>query len=602
MKNNKKMKKIVLLLLLTFSTFTIFNVSAKVTDVTEESGVKVNTTVVDHYTDVDVEDDINLEKDKDFIIDFTKTDNLSKGLIAMSDLEKTIYYKVNNDKLELTENINEAVIKIAGNKEKNKAVMTLINTDKNKSYNLNFSYVKKYKSTLTYNSTSYDDGKILVGDPDDILNNYTGSGSVIINETRDDYYSKYNFKCKLNLITSKTENIEIDGIYNGFGMEISLNGVRVGKESSTVKGTAKGYIEGSIKNKITIQLAFGDGNIGNVLINGIYMKLPNETTDRAEFEVEPAKKYEIIVTKSKDVSNVPKTIIWDSDKTNNPSIKDNELLKNGTIEILDIKDPNGNSIGLENVNQDLNKNNGWVNIIPGSKVILKLKPNYGYQLTSITINGEKLVAGKEQSTFEYIMPNTNVHISGIFEKVEDKVNNESNKIKNGAVKLGKKEIDTGSVILSVNDIELSKEKISNFKKNAAGYNISSYLDISLNQVIYKGNENDVWTNELKELNNYATITLQLEKGVNGNEVVIVHEKHDGTYEIIPTIYDSKTNTITFKTSSFSNYAIASKVINNQNITNPQTGDNISTYIILSIISVLGIAATVVINNKNKREN
>lgn len=33
-----------------------------------------------------------------------------------------------------------------------------------------------------------------------------------------------------------------------------------------------------------------------------------------------------------------------------------------------------------------------------------------------------------------------------------------------------------------------------------------------------------------------------------------------------------------------------------------TGDNISTYIILSIISVLGIAATVVINNKKKREN
>lgn len=33
-----------------------------------------------------------------------------------------------------------------------------------------------------------------------------------------------------------------------------------------------------------------------------------------------------------------------------------------------------------------------------------------------------------------------------------------------------------------------------------------------------------------------------------------------------------------------------------------TGDNISTYIILSIISVLGIATTVVINNKKKREN
>lgn len=365
-------------------------VYAGVTDVTGGSGIKVNTTVVPHYDDYQVTTDINLEKNKDYIIDFTKEDNLSKALSAMADLEGTVYYKivVNDDKasLDKTEDSSEAIIKMVGNKQENKIVMNIINLDENKSYNLNFSYVKLYKSKLTYNSTDYEDGKILVGDPDAILNAYKGSGSVIINETRDDFYSRYFFNCKLNIIAVPTQDIEIKGTYNGFGMEISLNGVRVGAESANVKGIAKGYATGNIKNKVTIQLAFGDGNIGDVFINGMYMTLPNGTTDRAEFEVEPAKKYEINVTKSKDTSNVPKTIIWDSDKTNNSSIKDNELLKNGTIEILDIKDPNGNSVGLNNVNQDLNKNNGWASIIPGSKVILKLKPDYGYQLTSIIIN------------------------------------------------------------------------------------------------------------------------------------------------------------------------------------------------------------------------
>lgn len=606
-----KIKRIAMFLIIIAILLSNSYIYAGVTDVTGGSKVKVNTTVVPHYDDYQVTNDINLEKDKDYIIDFTKEDNLSKALSAMSDLEGTVYYKivVNDDKTSLikTEDNSEAIIKIVGNKQENKAVMTLINLDENKSYNLNFSYIKNIGSKLTYNSTDYGDGKILVEDPDSIFNAYEGSESIVINETRDDYYSRYFFNCKLNVIANPMQNIEIEGIYNGFGMEISLNGVRVGTESANVKGTAKGYATGNIKNKITIQLAFGDGNIGNVSINGMYMALPNGTTDRVEFEVEPANKYEIIVTKSNDDSNIPKTIIWDSDKTNNPSIKDNELLKNGTIEILDIQDSSGNSVGLSNVKQDLNKNNGWASIVPGSKVILRLKPDYGYQLTSITINDKKLVAGKEQSTFEYIMPDTNVHISGIFEKVDDKVNAKSDKVKNGTIELSKKEIDTGSVILSVEDINLSKKQISNFEKSANGYNISSYLDISLSQVIYKGTQESVWKNELRELNNPAKITLKLEDGIDGNEVVIVHEKHNGTYEIIPTTYNSETNTITFSTTSFSNYAIASKTVavqNDQkdNTINPKTGDNVIIYIVLFAIAILGIITLVIVNIKKSKKS
>ena len=603
---------------------------AGVTDVTGGSGTTVKTTVRNNYTDYKVTYNINLEKDKEYIIDFTKEDNLSKALKAMSNPEGTKYYKFSNDtntSLIETDKADEALIKIVGNKNKNKAVMTLIkNFNNNQSYNLDFMYTEYTGSKLTYTGTTYENGEIVVKDPNDIDYSNT-TGKATINEIRDDYYSRYFFKCKLNLIVNKTEDIEIKGTYNGLGMEISLNGARVGTESANVNGTAKGYATGNKKNKITIQLAFGDGNIESVTINGTNMTLPTGTTDKVEFEVASAKKYVIVVTKSQDSSNVPRTIIWDSDKTNNPSIKDNELLKNGTIEILDIKDPNGNSVGLNNVNQDLEKNNGWASIIPGSKVILRLKPDYGYQLTSITINDEKLIAGKEQSTFEYIMPDTNVHISGIFEKVDNKVNTKSNKVKNGAIELGGKEIDTGSVVLSVDDIELSKEQISNFEKNANGYNISSYLDISLAQVIYKGTPKSFWKNKLNELNAPAKITLKLENGIDGNEVVIVHEKHDGTYEIIPTTYDSKNNTITFATTSFSNYAIASKTVvlddnkedtnkednnkeenNKDNIQkynsneNPKTGDNVIVYFILFAVAILGIITLVIVNNKkNKNE-
>ena len=589
---------------------------AGVTDVTGGSGVTVSTTVRNNYTDFQVTDDITLEKGKDYIIDFTKEDNLSKGLSSLANLEKTIYYKiVDDEKTSLceTENISEAIIKIVGQKDQNKAVMTLINTTNNKSYNLDFMYTKYTGSKLTYTGTTYEPETILIGDPDELNNAYNSNSKVTINEIRDDYYSRYFFKCKLNLIAVIPQDIEIEGTYNGLGMEISLNGVRVGTESTNITGSAKGYTAGNSKNKITIQLAFGDGNIENVIINGKNMTLPNGTTDRAEFEVEPATKYIIVVTKNQNDTNSPKTIIWDSDRSNNPSLKDDELLKNGTIEILDIKDLNGNSVGLDNVKQDLKKNNGWASIIAGYKVVLKLKPDYGYQLTSIKINNEELVAGKEQSTFEYTMPNTNVHISGIFEKIDNKVNAESKKVKSGTIEFDGKEVNSGSIVLSVNDIELTKEQISNFEKNANGYNIYSYLDISLAQVIYKGTRESVWKNELRELNNLAKITLKLENGIDGNEVVIIHEKHDGTYEMIPTTYNGETNTITFATTSFSNYAIASKNVTLENDekdnsiqneisnANPKTGDNVIVYFVLFVIAILGIVTLVIVNNKKSKK-
>ena len=352
------------------------------------------------------------------------------------------------------------------------------------------------------------------------------------------------------------DDISIEATCQGATMDVYFNGEKIGNESDTIMGNGKGYNNGDEKNTIKIVLSFGYGNIGSVTINNQEMSLPAEKSDQVEFKVAAAPRYSIVVTKSQDATNIPRTIIWDNDRTHNSSLKEEELLKNGTIEILDIQDENGNSVGLKDVNQD--DKSGWANIIPGSKVIMRLKPNYGYQLTSLKINDENLKAGKEQSTFEYIMPDTNVHISGIFEKVDDQVKTLSNEVKSGSITISNQEIDTGSVILSVNDVEPTSLQKTNFEKTVENYTIASYLDIKLDQVVYKGTANDTWTNSLSTLNHDANIQLQLEKGINGNDVVLVHEKHDGTYETLSTTYDSSTNTLSFKTTSFSNYAIAYK--------------------------------------------
>ena len=416
---------------------------------------------------------------------------------------------------------------------------------------------------------------------------------------------------------SYPDNISIKATYDGSGMEVYLNTAKIGDESK-IEETGKGYASGEINNLISIQLAFGDGNIGSVTVNGEKINIPEGTKDRLEFSVAPASEYVIVVTKAKNSSSsdVPRTIIWDSDKNNNSSLKDNEILKNGSIEILDIKDKSGNSIGLNEVKQDTTKNNGWASILPGYKVILKLKPDYGYQLTSIKINDETLTAKEEESTFEYTKPDTNVHLSGIFEKVDNKVTADTEKVKEGKIEISESEIDSGSVVLSVSDAALTEEQTAKFKEKTEGYEISTFLGISLDKVVYKGTENDVWSKKLNDLKNKATITLKLEEKINGNEIKIIHEKSDGTFEIIPADYNASENTITFKTSSFSNYAIASKTENNieskennkeennnnENIENtviPKTGDNIMKYAIIFVLVALILAGFLAYNQKKK---
>ena len=179
------------------------NDSVDVMDLPGGGSVTVETTVRDNYTDSDVTDDINVTIGEEYIIDFTKEDNLSYALRSMADLNKTRYYKfANSDKNSLieTENISEALLKIVGNKAENKAVMTLVDeSNAGASYPLQFMRTQYTGSMLTYTDSVRDEQ----------------TGNTVIKEIRDDYYTRYHFNCKLNLNTPDIEsgiikNIRID--------------------------------------------------------------------------------------------------------------------------------------------------------------------------------------------------------------------------------------------------------------------------------------------------------------------------------------------------------------------------------------------------------
>lgn len=179
------------------------NDSVDVMDSPGGGSITVETTVRNNFTDSNVTDDINLTIGEDYIIDFSKEDNLSYALRSMADLDKTRYYKfANSDKNSLveTEDISEALLKIVGNKAENKAVMTLVDeANAGASYPLQFMRTQYTGAMLTYLGTVYD----------------KQTGNTVIKEIRDDYFTRYHFNCKLNLNTPDIEsgiikNIRID--------------------------------------------------------------------------------------------------------------------------------------------------------------------------------------------------------------------------------------------------------------------------------------------------------------------------------------------------------------------------------------------------------
>ena len=209
---------------------------------------------------------------------------------------------------------------------------------------------------------------------------------------------------------------------------------------------------------------------------------------------------------------------------------------------------------------------GEIMLPTGSEVTLRLIPDAGYQLTSFTVNGGEFEAQEEIGAYSFVSAAGNYHLGAHFTAVDDAVAANADAITSGTITLGGDEFVSGTARLDVNDVDLDKEDIAEFEDAAGDYKVKTYLDISLFQTIFKGSDEDAWDTQIDELNHEATITLKLDESIDGNDIVIVHQKHDGTYEVIPTTYDPVAHTITFKTSSFSNYAIATKTIGS-----PDTG-------------------------------
>ena len=225
----------------------------------------INTKVENVYENLTSKGVIDLTNGQEYVIDFSKTDELTGGLKSFVDLDKTLYYKRDYNGLLLTDNESEAVIKIVGNREENKAILTAVNVGTKKSEVFKGLHTKYTGSKLTF----------------------TGSDGGIIYEIRTDYYTKCTYEFNFQYVNeevvpkeykfteganqiytineSKNAIFRIDADFSLFDGKLYIDGALIdaknykAESGSTVITLNKEYVDTLLVGEHTIKVEFNDG-------------------------------------------------------------------------------------------------------------------------------------------------------------------------------------------------------------------------------------------------------------------------------------------------------------------------------------------------------
>lgn len=217
----------------------------------------------------------------------------------------------------------------------------------------------------------------------------------------------------------------------------------------------------------------------------------------------------------------------------------------------------------------------------GSQVTIELLPDYGYQYVSGGLNGNQTMPEAGKASYTFTMPSGNLHLSAIFEPKSDIVNVNDSVIKSATISMPANQINGNAELTISEDTTINA---SGFKAVAGNLTVAEYLDIGLNEVIYKGTTEDSWKTPVTELDEKMTVNVKLSEQLQGYADYTVLRDHDGVITKLASSYDPNTGILSFQTDAYSDYAIA----HGEAITNPNTYDGVMKHFAIGLISILGL--------------
>lgn len=193
---------------------------------------------------------------------------------------------------------------------------------------------------------------------------------------------------------------------------------------------------------------------------------------------------------------------------------------------------------------------GHIAVEAGKQVTVRLTPDYGYQLTGVTLNGGVTLAPQtEVSTFTFKMPDTNVHFKGIFTQTSDEINTSATKVSSASFENGANAAPSGNLRLTVID---SNEDTTNALAQVANAVSAEAVNLTLDQIVSKGNGNS-WETPVTQFSQPVKMKLKVADYDTAAGYEVVRE-HNGNLTKLTTSV-SEDGTLTFETNQFSTYFI-----------------------------------------------
>ena len=171
-----------------------------VTDVTGGGGVRVNTTVVDHYTNCELSDNITLEKGQSYTHDFPDVEGGIPEALA-SEVVEVKYYRADAASGTLAEvqdtSMSDVTARFEPVGDHMRLTLTFTGGAAGGSYRLTRNEALYIGSALEYTGADYE------------------GSSTILNETRYDYYLRYVINSEITLVASENEalhNLDVNDV------------------------------------------------------------------------------------------------------------------------------------------------------------------------------------------------------------------------------------------------------------------------------------------------------------------------------------------------------------------------------------------------------